>query len=135
MAIYLNRHLQRRIGLKPRQIETQEQAEVARWLIGNDVFFTASANGARTSMIQAVKLKRLGCRAGVPDLFIFEPRGAYHGLFVEMKRPKIEGVCAQGAVSKDQKDFIAEAEKRGYKAIVCYGAEQAIEAIKAYLML
>ena len=86
-------------------------------------------------MVQAVKLKRLGCRAGTFDLMIFEPRPPFHGLFVEMKRPAIKDVCSKGSVSPEQKTFANEAINRGYSAIICYGAEEAIREIEGYLVV
>ena len=34
---------------------------------------------------QRNKAKATGMKKGVPDLFIYEPRGEYHGLAIELK--------------------------------------------------
>ena len=54
---------------------------------------------------------------GVPDLFIPE-----WGMWIEMKRQK------GGALSDDQKDWIAYLQSRGYKAVCCKGADEAMKA-------
>lgn len=38
---------------------------------------------------QARKHKRLQQHRGYPDLFIAEPRGEYHGAYIELKRPAL----------------------------------------------
>ena len=98
-----------------------------------EIFFTASSNGGKVSMRQAVRFKVLGYRAGTPDLFIFEPRSNAHGLFIEMKRPAIKGVCAKGTSSPSQIDFYCRATERKYAFHFAFGAEQAISLIEKYL--
>ena len=75
------------------------------------------------------KLKKEGLRTGVPDLFIPVPRGAYHGLFVEMKRKK------GGTVSPEQKDWIKRLTDQGYLAVVCHGAIDAENVFNRYIKL
>lgn len=106
-----------------------------------DVLFTASiqenASGGRTktgkwviNLRQAGRRKAMGYKAGTPDLMIFEPRllGQMHykGLFVEMKTIK-------GTASEDQRIFLAELIRRGYKTAVCKGVADAVDTITAYL--
>lgn len=88
--------------------------------------FCASAGGVRTSFKQAVKMKQAGYIKGYPDLAIHEPRGGYHGLFIELKTEK-------GTASPEQRDWIAKLMERGYYAQICKGAEPAINLIDYYL--
>jgi hypothetical protein len=69
----------------------------------------------------------MGVKSGVPDLFLPVPRGKYHGLWIEMKRTE------DGKVSENQKWWIGALNKLGYRAEVCYGAEQAIKLLTEYL--
>lgn len=69
----------------------------------------------------------MGYEKGMPDLAIFEPRGAFHGLFVELKRTR------GGTVSVDQRIMMARLRDRGYQVAVCKGATEAIDTITAYL--
>lgn len=87
--------------------------------------YCASAGGMRTSMRQAIKMKRTGYVKGVPDLQIFEPRGEYHGLLLEIKTKK-------GVASPEQKEWIELLNKRGYKAIICKGTDECMKAIDNY---
>ncbi|MTI32805.1 VRR-NUC domain-containing protein, partial [Xanthovirga aplysinae] len=87
----------------------------------------ASAGGLRTSLTQAKKMKAAGYKAGYPDMTFHEPRGIYHGLFIEMK--KLKG----GVVSKEQKAWIKKLKERGYKAEVARGCMEAIRILKEYL--
>ena len=87
-----------------------------------------SPNGGSRNIVEATKFKRMGVLAGFPDLFLFVARGGYHGLFIELK-------AKGGRVSKAQADMIARLQKAGYLCCVCFGANSAIETIKAYLEL
>lgn len=45
-------------------------------------------NGGSRDRREAARLKAQGVRAGVPDLCLPVPSGAYHGLFIELKAGK-----------------------------------------------
>lgn len=96
-----------------------------------------SPNGGARSGREGANFKRMGTKAGFPDLFLFIPRGGYHGLFIELKRPKgrtKDGKTRQaGKVSELQQAMIDRLNAQGYKAVVAYGATGAIDEIKAYL--
>jgi hypothetical protein len=64
---------------------------------------------------------------GVSDLLIFEPRGGYSCMFLEMKR-----TCGS-KVHENQEWFIAQIEARGAFGVVAFGAEDAIFYIDRYL--
>ena len=55
-------------------------------------------------------------KKGFPDNFIAVARGKWHGLFIELKRVK---KCLS--------------VRSGYKALFCYGAEEAKKAVREYL--
>lgn len=86
----------------------------------------AIPNGGKRSIGVAVKMKAEGVRAGVPDMFLPIPVGAYCGMFIELK--KRQG----GQISSAQRAFLANLDSR-YRAVVANGAEQAIDKILAYL--
>lgn len=68
----------------------------------------------------------MGTKAGFPDLFLCIARGGYHGLFIELKTVK-------GKPTALQQTWLNRLNKQGYKAVVCYGFDEAKEAIKGYL--
>ena len=76
----------------------------------------------------AVKLKRSGYSKGTPDILIFEPRGSYHGLFIELK-------TAKGRISAEQLYWLEELIHRGYAAMVCRSFDEARGEIETYLAL
>ena len=105
------------------------QTRVAQYLDTEhpNVLWCASAGGARTSMNEAKRLKAAGYKKGFPDVFVYEPRGAFHGLAIELKKDK------GGRVSATQREWIAALEARGYRAVVAKGLEAAQMVIVDYL--
>lgn len=81
---------------------------------------------------EAVRLKRQGARAGVPDLVLPCARGGFNGLYIELKRPIVKGE-SKPVVSAEQKYWIEQLRKQGYRAEVCYGWTEAKDLITAYL--
>lgn len=86
----------------------------------------AIPNGGYRNIIVATRLKAEGVRAGVPDLFLPVARQSFHGLFIEMKR---RGAKAQA----NQLERLRMLNADGYCAVICHGADEAIETIKLYL--
>ena len=93
-----------------------------------NLLYCASAGGVRTSFTQAKKMKATGYVKGFPDLFIYEPRGFYHGLAIEVKIKK-------GRPTKSQIDWKDKLNERNYKAVITYGFEETIIEINKYLKL
>lgn len=88
----------------------------------------ARGNDGRTNMIRGAMLKAEGVRKGVPDIFLPFPCGSYHGLYIEMKVAD----RTKGRVSQEQTDFMNEVMQLGYCCEVCYGAEEAKQAVMKY---
>ena len=78
---------------------------------------------------QRKKAKETGYVAGFPDLQITEPKGKYHGLFIELKLNK------QCYASSYQKQWIKDLNERGYKAEICKGFDECIKLIDNYFKL
>lgn len=83
-------------------------------------------NGGKRNKAEAARFKSMGVKAGVPDLHLPVARGRYHSLYIELK-------AANGRVSENQTEWLAALNQQGNKAVVCYGWEQAAQAIKDYL--
>jgi hypothetical protein len=111
--------------------EHAEQVAVVEYLYRAypQALFWATPNGASLSGGARTmnKLKAEGFLPGVSDLIIFEPRGRYSALFLEMKRKR------GGVLSQNQKDFLLAIEKRGAFGAVAEGADEAIEIIDHYM--
>ena len=117
------------------QIALFEWARLAQGTHPELAFLLHIPNGGSRHMLEAVKLKRLGVRPGVPDLFLPVPRHGLSGLWIEMKREALRPKTpkGRGGVSPDQAWWLKELWKRGYQASVAWGFEEAREIIERYL--
>lgn len=81
--------------------------------------------GKRTAS-QAMRMARMGLKAGVPDLCLPVARGTYHGLYIEMKYD-------DGRLSPAQREWIQQLTAQGCYTAVCYGAAEAITVLEEYM--
>lgn len=106
----------------------------------------AIPNGGHRDVRTAAKMQREGLKAGVPDMFLAQPRHdpisqgnavigyeTTNGLFIELKRPTLPGRSRAGVLSPVQKEWLQRLEAAGYRCVVALGSEDAIRAIKEYL--
>ena len=91
-------------------------------------------NGGKRGKVEAARLKAAGVKAGIPDICLPVPRNGYGALYIELKAPsdKLTG-ARKGVLSQKQREVIDELRKSGNAVVVCYGAEEAIKAIKEYI--
>lgn len=113
--------------------EDEEQAMLFRWAelakgtapeLG---LLYAIPNGGKRPLSVAVRMKKTGTKAGVPDMFLPVARGGCHGLYIELKRQK------GGRVSPEQTQWMDKLKRQGYRCAVCYGWLQARNEIIDYL--
>lgn len=87
-------------------------------------------NGYYRNPATAGKVKASGARAGVPDLFLMVPSYVHgnviHALAIEMK-------VGRNRPSEAQMMWIENLRQHNYMAVVCFGADEAIDTIKHYL--
>lgn len=126
-------------------LESNEQKAVIKWarLAQREYpclkWLHCSLNGIKFSSVkQAARMKSEGMVSGISDLFLPQPKiidgkMIYAGLYIELKRPKVAGL-QKGTLSQAQKEFIEYANSVGYKAVVAFGAMEAISIIKEYLL-
>lgn len=72
------------------------------------------------------RLKRMGLRDGVLDQFLAEPRGGFHGLWLELK-------VGKNVMSLAQKVFKFMVEARGYRVEEIRTLEDYQSAVTSYL--
>ena len=115
--------------------EHNEQVLVVEYLhyvYPNALFFSvpngAMMGGGKAGAIRMNLLKREGLLPGVSDLIIFEPRGGYSAMFLEMKRAD-----GGSGASENQLWFLDQVRQRGGYGFVANGADEAIEQIGLYL--
>lgn len=109
--------------------EAHEQALLCRWLDSKCLLYCASTAELLSSIGQRAKARDLGYKKGFPDLFIFERRGPYGGMAIELKRARPHS----STVSKEQSAWLTMLKANGYYAVVCYGHEEAIDEVRRYL--
>ena len=122
-----------------KQVEYLEQVKLFEWarLYTSKhnclKWLNSSQNGVRiTNYMGAVRAKKAGMSKGFPDIFLPYPTQSYAGLFIELKRPIIKGQ-SKPIVSKEQKEWLEYLNSVNYKAVVCYGANEAIQTICDYI--
>ena len=92
----------------------------------------AIPNAGKRSYGAAKWMKAEGLRAGIPDIFLAHPVTDYStdydicGLFIEMK-------IGKNKPTAEQEWWIEALNEEGYRAEVCYSADEAIRTIKDYL--
>jgi hypothetical protein len=110
-------------------LEREEQAVLAQYLDARGVLWFHPPNEGKRKAWIGAKMKTQGLKSGVPDVLIFErwydkdaptERATGFGLAIELKRQ------AGGNASQAQYDWLVALQRRGWKAVVCHGATEAI---------
>lgn len=110
------------------EYETAEQIVVVDYCEVMHIPVYHIPNEERRNPVRGKKLKRMGMKAGVPDLCIPVGKGGYFGLYIEMKYGKNKTTPAQDS-------WLELLSRNHYKCCVCYGADEAINTIKGYMKL
>ena len=116
-------------AVTPEHVEAAMLVRAVRGAVGTWPeleLFHAIPNGGHRARRTAAKLKAEGVLPGVPDYCLPVPRGGFHGLYIELK-------SLTGYASREQRQFIANVRRHGYRAEVCRGWEQAWAVIRDYL--
>jgi len=126
------------------QIEYQIQKAFCRYISFQypKVFFRSDfmnhvdlneKQGARNKAIQKRGYKD-------PDMFINEPKGSFHGLYIELKKEspfyqKKPTVLKANKHVKEQAESMEKLREKGYKAEFAWTLDMAIEIIDNYMKL
>lgn len=116
-----------------------------------EVVYTHVPSASRKSAFERYKYSLLGVKKGIADIIILCPKYAsntsnevlYHGLLIELKAPEHERVVMKGKkagkvvksigkLSNEQADLIKKLNLFGFKAVCCFGADEAIKVIDEY---
>ena len=114
--------------------EHEEQVALFQWAEANEGTMpelrnlVAFPNGGYRPMATAAMLREEGVKAGLPDLALFCQRGGKGAIFIELKRRDHSNHATDA-----QRDWIERLRAAGYMAVVCYGAQEAIDVIASYL--
>lgn len=111
--------------------EYSEQARFVAWCRSHGDqrlhLIYSHLNGIVTHYNAAVKAKRSGALAGLPDLFLPVAIAPWHGLYIEMKRAK------GGVVSPEQESRMVLLRQQGYRCVVANGCEEAKRTVMEYI--
>ena len=83
-------------------------------------------NEGKRSIMQAMRMKAIGVKAGVPDLHLPCARAPYCGFWIEFK-------TAKGKAAPKQLWWHAALLEQGHQVVVCRTVEEAVTATMAYL--
>lgn len=83
-------------------------------------------NGGARNPVEGAKFKRMGVRAGMPDLVLFVPASGAHGLAVELK-------ARGGRLSAAQKSYAEAFPRFGWRHAVCRSLEEFVEVVTKYM--
>jgi len=101
--------------------------------------FNSDLSGIKLTIGQAVKVKKLRSSRAFPDLMIFEPRGTYLGMFLELKRDGEKLSKKNGDWKtehlEEQSKMIQDIVARGYYANFAIGFDSAKDQIDRYMEL
>lgn len=117
-----------------RKSEDVEQIMVVSWARWNEQRYPElkllyhCPNGGSRNKAEAVKLKQMGTRAGIPDLCFPVPKGKYAGLYIEMK-------SENGRLQENQKETLRLLARYGNYCAICHEANEAIRVLEEYLEL
>ena len=122
--------------------EADLQVQVADYLrlqYPSVMFHSDFGSGIKLTMGQAIKQKRQnGGRRAWPDMSLAEPRGKYHGAYIELKKAGTKIFTKKGTLVanehiREQFDVLEQLRKRGYMAEFACGFDEAKEIIDKYL--
>lgn len=110
--------------------EDQEQIALMQWASFHPIckdYLIHIPNGGSRNLLEAKKLKAMGVKSGVSDLFLAYPMNEYSGLWIELKRKG-------GKLRISQERWGILVSKVYYKFAVCYGFDEAKSVIENYLV-
>jgi hypothetical protein len=93
-------------------------------ILSLDVFHIP--NGGYRHPIEAKKLKRMGVKKGVSDLFLSYPNETYYGMWQEVKTEK-------GVLSVEQENFLFRKREQGYACEVVRTVQESMDFFISYL--
>ena len=107
--------------------EYQLQKAICKYLDLRGVLYCGSMGGNYQPHVSVrMRAKKSGYKRGFPDLFLYEPRGKFHGLAIELK-------VGKNRATKEQLWWRNELNEKGYVAEICTGIDETLEIINRYL--
>lgn len=130
----------KKTGKKTKKREERVQIAVAAYVKAQypDVIMRSDLAGMRLPIHLGSYSKKVQSSRAFPDLSILEPKGAYAGLFLELKNAEVTVFKKGGELRKDdhlheQHAILEKLKKKGYYASFAVGFDQAKGIIDWYM--
>ena len=108
------------------------QMAVASLLDASGLTWFHPANGEHRNPITGAKLKRMGVKAGMPDVMILDSAlgelSFYDGLAIELKSPDAKGKRPKPRAN--QLEWHERLRKCGWRVAVCYSMDEVIGLLR-----
>lgn len=105
--------------------EDNLQKRVATYLDFSEAIWFHSPNGGKRNLLEAVKLKKMGVKSGVPDCLILNQRHGFKGLAIELKVGKNQPTSNQMA-------FMEDLARLGYLCWVSWSLDEVVALVDWY---
>ena len=110
---------------KYRGNEDAFQKSVAKYLNAINAFWFHCPNGGSRHALEALKLKDMGVKAGIPDCLILDQRNGYLGLAIELK-------VGYNKPSEQQLAIFEKLVERNWLVVVSWSLDEVIDIIDNY---
>ena len=101
------------------------QKSVAKYLNAINAFWFHCPNGGSRHALEAMKLKDMGVKAGIPDCLILDQRNGYSGLAIELK-------VGYNKPSEQQLAIFDKLVERNWMVVVSWSLDEVIDIIDNY---
>ena len=101
------------------------QKSVAKYLNAINAFWFHCPNGGSRHALEALKLKDMGVKAGIPDCLILDQRNGYSGLAIELK-------VGYNKPSEQQLAIFDKLVERNWLVVVSWSLHEVIDIIDNY---
>ena len=105
--------------------EDSFQKSLAKYLNAINAFWFHCPNGGSRHALEAIKLKDMGVKAGIPDCMILDQRHGYSGLAIELK-------VGYNKPSEHQLAIFDKLVERNWMVVVSWSMDEVISLIDAY---
>lgn len=103
-----------------------------------ELIFFSDMSGLKTTIGTAMQMKLLRSSKSIPDLFVANPIGVYHGLFIEIKKDRDEIYKKDGKLREnehilEQAAMLDRLSHLGFMAVFGCGLSDCIKILDDYL--
>lgn len=127
---------------KPKKTEAYLQKHLCLWMKTQypNLIFRSGMEGLHLSMVDAQYSSIVNSHRGFPDLMIFEPKGSFAGLAIELKTDEAKVFKKDGSLCKnehlaEQATMLEMLSERGWITSFAQGWDEARDLIEKYLKL